>query len=253
MARVRLEAAWTDGSVVAKEEFSALDEGQHKAIKWGDGDIYNITTDPITITGKGMKILGDGLGLGQEGPYYAAGIGGVPLTLEFALDPAWFIPAASVSSNVWSGDVMGMAQILNTADVYAACVLNMMRFHKQKLRRLRLRVKGTATHTDGNIGTMKKPQFFLQVQDHQGATVEDIFPPVPLLTAYADASSTATGYHSLHYIDTGVNALDVEIDKTQYSYVLFIEGESGTGSKPVPNLTFLSVLATFDISTMPFG
>jgi hypothetical protein len=61
MTRVRSPGGWNDGSVVPGDEFEALDEGQHKAIKWGAGDVYEITGTPLAITGTGLQVAGDGL------------------------------------------------------------------------------------------------------------------------------------------------------------------------------------------------
>lgn len=254
MTRVRSPGGWTDGSSVPGTEFEALDEGQHTAIKWGPGDVYTITGNPLTLSGTGLRVGGDGLKLDNElGPAYSGGMANAPLTKEFVLSHRWFLPFTTQGSGVWQGDAMFASQLANTADIYAAFALDLTPWHRQKLRRLRVRVKGGAGHNDGGIGTMKKPQFALVPQDMlSGTSYDEVLYPVPF-TWHSDASTTASGYEALHWIDSGVNAYNITINRWQYNYVLFLEGESGSGSVNPSNLVAITVAATIDISTKPFG
>lgn len=256
MTRVRSPGGWTDGSTVPGTEFEALDEGQHTAIKSGVGAAYNVTGNPITLTGTALRVAGDGLKLDSaDGPAYSGGMAGAPLTKTFMLDPGFYVPLGNISAAVWEVDPTGLAQRDNNGMVWGACALQLSAWHKQKLRRLRLRIRGYEGHaTDGDIVSMERPKFALAVMDMlAGPFIEDVLYPVGSLVWYEDPSSTIVAYESLHWIDSGANAYNITIDKTRYNYVLFIEGESGTGSLADPRMVAFAVEATLDISSIPFG
>jgi hypothetical protein len=254
MTRARSPGGYTDGSVVLGTELETIDEGQHTAVKGTVGAVYTITGNPVTFSGKGARVAGDGLFLDSaDGPAYSGGMAMAPLKREFVLEPNWRIPSGESPWN-WEAGGFVAAQKANTA--YSVMfVLRLQSWHKQKLRRLRVRVKGGSGHTDGNIASMTKPRFVFAEHDLTSANLDDIIGLTSVLagTWYNDASTTAAGYEAVHWIDTGADALNTTIDCYTKYYSLFLQGESGSGSIAEPNFLGLSVAATFDIATKPFG
>lgn len=202
MTRVRTPGTWNDGSAVPGTEFEALDQGQHTAIKWGDGAVYTMTLNPLTIAGTGARVAGDGLKLDSaDGPVYSGGMAMAPLKREFILEPSW---AIATGETPWSWTPGGMAalQTVNDLDL-VMFTLRIQQWHKQKLRRLRMRVMGgNVGHTDGNIASMTKPRFVLAVHDIMSSTLEDVIGLTSILAGpwYSDPSTTAAGYNDIHRI-----------------------------------------------------
>lgn len=253
MTRVRSPGGWVDGSTVDGDELEALDQGQHTAIKYGAGATYDITGNPITFTGKGLRVAGEGLKLDSaDGIAYSGGMGGAPLKREFILNPAWFTTVLPFTA--WEFYTLNALQKTNT-NAQIGHVLDLSRWHKQKLRRIRLRAKGYGSgHTDMQIGTMTKPKFAVVKMKVTSDIIEEIvgFDQMPW-TYYSDASTTAAEYESPHWIDSGADALNIDINCNEYRYAIFAEGEHGPGSLSVPQFTIWAVAATIDILTMPFG